>query len=143
MKTVTLEVIQPSTGSVCPGQEIILTCTVIRQSVGQVILIWRQDTAAVYYDSFTPSQSERLGYLNTTAVFINNSVIVSNATLKSVAFSHSNSTISCESPPQDNVQILVLMVAGILPYLHKVICILESQVQTTRHSDSKSQHQHH
>ena len=112
MKTVSLEVTQPaSTGSVCPGQEIILTCTVTRQSVGQVILIWRQDEAIspVYYDSFAPSQSgpHRLGDFNTTAAFINNSVLISNATLKSAALSNSNIAISCESPPQDNVQTIV------------------------------------
>ena len=111
-----MEVIQPSTGPVCPGQEIILTCTVARQSVGQVILTWRQGEAVspVYYDSFAPSQSgpHRLDDFNTTAAFINNSVIISNVTLKSTALSNSNIAISCESPPQDNVQTAVIIVAG-------------------------------
>ena len=125
MKTVSLEVIQPSTGPVCPGQEVILTCTVARQSVGQVILIWRQDEAIspVYYDSFAPSQSgpHRLGDFNTTAAFINNSVVISNATLKSAALSNSNIAILCESPPQANVQTAVIIVAGNkLTFLHSL-----------------------
>ena len=47
MKTVTLEVIQPSTGPVCPGQEVILTCTVAWEQcwASDLILIWRQDEA--------------------------------------------------------------------------------------------------
>ena len=121
MKTVTLEVIQPTTGPVCPGQEVILTCTVARASVGPIILIWRQDEAlspSVRYDSISPqSGPHRLGDFNTTAVFINNSVIISNATLKSAALSNSNSTISCESPPQDNVQTAIIIVAGIFTYV--------------------------
>ena len=115
MKIVQLEVIQPSTGSVCPGQEAILTCTVARTSVGIINLIWRQDEAlsSVRYDSISPqSEPQRLGDFNTTAAFINNSVIISNATLKSAALSNSNRTISCESPPQDNVQTAIIMVAG-------------------------------
>ena len=118
MKTVTLEVIQPTTGPVCPGQEVILTCTVARASVGQIILIWRQDKAlspSVHYDSISPqSGPHRLGDFNTTAAFINNSVIISNASLKSAALSNSNSAISCESPPQANVQTAIIIVAGIL-----------------------------
>ena len=117
MKTVKLEVIQPSSGTVCPGQEVTLTCTVARASVGPLInLIWRQDEALspVRYDSISPpSEPQRLGDFNTTAVFINNSVIISNATLESTALSNSNNTISCESPPQDNVQTAIIIVAGI------------------------------
>ena len=116
MKTVTLEVIQPSIGPVCPGQEVILTCTVSRESVGLIILIWRQDEAlfSVRYDSISPpSEPQRLGDFNTTAAFINNSVIISNATLKSAALSNNNRTISCESPPQYNVQRVLIIVAGI------------------------------
>ena len=68
----------------------------------------------MYYDSFAPSQSgpHRLDDFNTTAAFINNSVIISNVTLKSTALSNSNIAISCESPPQDNVQTAVIIVAG-------------------------------
>ena len=119
MKTVTLEVIQPSTGPVCPGQEVILTCTVAWESVGLIILIWRQDEALspVNYDSFYPqSGPHRLDDFNTSALFINNSVILSNATLKSAVLSNNNSTISCESPPQDNVQTAIIIVAGISVY---------------------------
>ena len=79
MKTVTLEVIQPSTGPVCPGCEVILTCTVARASLGPIILIWRQDKelSPVYYDSISPqSGPHKLGDFNTIAVFINNSVII-------------------------------------------------------------------
>ena len=119
MKTITLEVIQPSTGPVCPGQEVILTCTVVRTGqVGDLILIWRQDEvlSSVAYDIVSPQfGSHTLGDFNTTADFItstNSLVIISNATLKSVSFSNNNSTISCESPPQDNVQRAIIIVAG-------------------------------
>ena len=97
MKTVTLEVIQPSTGPVCPGQEVILTCTVVRTGqVGDLILIWRQYEvlSSVLYDIVSPKLgSHTLGDFNTTTDFItstNNLVIISNATLKS---SNNNSTI--------------------------------------------------
>ena len=128
MKTVTLEVVQPSTGPVCPGQEAILTCTVSRESVGLILLIWRQDKAlfSVLYDSISPqSEPQRLGDFNTTAAFINNSVIISNATLKFAALSNSNSTISCESPPQDNVQTAIIIVAGIFTsYTYNIHSVL-------------------
>ena len=119
MKTVTLEVVQPSTGPVCPGQEVILTCTVVQTGqVGDLFLIWRQDEVPsfVVYDIFSPKLgSHTLGDFNTTADSItstNSLVIISNATLNSVSFSNNNSTISCESPPQDNVQRATIIVAG-------------------------------
>ena len=76
MKTVTLEVVQPSTGSVCPGQEVILICTVARTGqVGDLILIWRQVEvlSSVLYDIVDP----KLGS-HTTADFITstNSLVI-------------------------------------------------------------------
>ena len=118
MKTVTLEVSQPSTGPVCPGQEVILTCTVAQTGqVGDLLLIWRQaEASSVTYDIVDPKLgSHTLGDFNTTVNFItstNSLVIISNATLKSASFSNNNSTISCESPPQDNVQRATIIVAG-------------------------------
>ena len=82
MKTITLEVIQPSTGPVCPGQEVILTCTVVRTGqASDLILIWRQDEvlSSVAYDIVSPQfGSHTLGDFNTTADFITstNSLVI-------------------------------------------------------------------
>ena len=123
MKTVTLEVIQPSTGPVCPGQEVILTCTVARTGTldGYLVLTWSQfknsSIITGAYDKDSPKSGPHiLGDFITTAVFMTNTdrtMIVSNATLPSAALSNSNSTINCKSPPQVNVQTSVIIVAGI------------------------------
>ena len=48
MKTVTLEVIQPSIGPVCPGQEAIMTCTVVQTgAVAVTFLNWRLGSTAL------------------------------------------------------------------------------------------------
>ena len=119
MKTVTLEVIQPCTGPVCPGQEVILTCTVIQTgAVAVTFLNWRLGSTAltVQYNSYSRSSGpDTLGDFITTAVFMSSTtstVIVSNATLTSAALSNSNSTLSCISPPQD-IQTASIVVAGI------------------------------
>ena len=48
IKTVTLE---PSTGLVCPGQEVILTCNVTQTGIVPVLyLIWKHKlTTTIYY----------------------------------------------------------------------------------------------
>ena len=110
MKNITLEVTQPSTGPVCPGQEIILTCTVVQTSTPGVYLFltWSYFQVgtiviAITYDSgYLPSKSLTLGHFNTTVNVLsstNSTVLVSNATLTSATLSNSNSTISCGSPP--------------------------------------------
>ena len=116
MKTVTLEVIQPSTGPVCPGQEVILMCTVVQTGTAvRTFLIW-QHGSTVEYDSNSPSSGpDTLGDFITTAVFMTSTtstVIVSNATLTSATLSNSNSTLFCISPPQD-IQTASIVVAGI------------------------------
>ena len=120
IKTVTLEIIQPPTGPVCPGQEVILTCTVVQTGAVTVLFLnWRLGSTAlsVQYGSSSPSSGpDTLGGFITTAVFMTSTtstVIVSNATLTSAALSNSNSTLSCISPPQDNTQRATIIVAGI------------------------------
>ena len=122
MKTVTLEVIQSSgTGPVCPGQEIILTCTVEQKgAVQELYLNWKQElvtSPTSEYDSNNPSTvgPQTLGDFITTAVFMtstDSTVIVSNATLKSAALSHNNDMFTCKSPPQDNAQTATITIAG-------------------------------
>ena len=108
MKTVTLEVVQPSTGPVCPGQEVILTCTVVQASTSHFYLTWSYfqvgtNLTAITYDSgYLPSESLTLGDFNTTVNVLsstNSTVLVSNVTLISAALSNSNSSLSCSSPP--------------------------------------------
>ena len=77
MKTVTLEVIQSSdTGPACPGQEIILTCTVEQKgAVQELYLNWKQESVTSptsKYDSNNPSTvgPQTLGDFITTAVFM-------------------------------------------------------------------------
>ena len=119
MKTVTLEVIQPSTGPVCPGQEVILTCTVVQTGAAAVTLLnWRLGSTglSVQYGSSSPSSGpDTLGDFITTAVVMTSTsaVIVSNATLTSAALSNNNSTLLCISPPQD-IQTANVFVAGIV-----------------------------
>ena len=123
MKTVTLEVIQPSTGPVCPGQKVILTCTVARTGTldGYLVLTWSRfknsSTSTVVYDKDDPKSGPNiLGDFITTAVFMTSTdsrVIVSNATLTSAALLNSNSAINCKSPLQANVQTSIIIVAGI------------------------------
>ena len=121
-KTVTLEVIQPSTGPVCPRQEIILTCTVAQTgAVTETLLQWRNGSTTVLYDSAN-QQSEpiSLDSFITTAVFMittNSAVIVSNTTLTSATLSNNSTIISCLSPPQYNIQTANIIVAGILHWL--------------------------
>ena len=118
MKTVSLEVIQPSTGPVCPGQEIILTCTVTTSAVTEILLRWRNGSTTVLYDSSNQQSGPiSLDSFITTAVFMistNSAVIVSNATLTSATLSNNNTIISCLSPPQDNIQTATIIVAGML-----------------------------
>ena len=119
MKTVSLEVIQPSTGPVCPGQEIILTCsTVTTSAVTEIILRWRNGSTSVLYDSGNPQSGPiSLDSFITTAVFMistNSAVIVSNATLTSATLSNNNTIISCLSPPQYNIQTANIIVTGML-----------------------------
>ena len=65
MKTVTLEVIQPSTGPVCPGQEVILTCTVVQTAgTSEVFLSWNYAglnmTAKITYDNSDPQSGPHI-----------------------------------------------------------------------------------
>ena len=120
MKTVTLEVFQPSTGPVCPGQEVILTCTVVQTgAIAMTFLNWRLGSTAlnVQYDSINQrSGPDTLGDFITTAVVMTSTtstVLVSNATLTSAALSNNNSTLSCISPPQD-ILTANIIVAGIV-----------------------------
>ena len=118
-KTVTLEVIQPFTGSVCPGQEVILTCTVTQTgAVTETLLQLRNGSTTVLYDSANQeSGAISLDSFITTAVFMittNSAVIVSNATLTSATLSNNNTIISCLSPLQDNIQIATIIVAGMI-----------------------------
>ena len=116
--TVTLEVIQPSTGPVCPGQGIILTCTVTQTgAVQELYLNWKQQSVAnVLYDiNNPPSGARTLGDFITTAVFMINTekrIIISNATLQSALLSNNNTVVTCKSPPQNNVQITTITMAG-------------------------------
>ena len=129
MKTVSLEVIRPSTGPVCPGQEIILTCTVAQTgAVHELYLQWnsQESTSTVLYD-FSNQQSgpRKLDDFITTAVFMistDSAVIISNATSKSANFSNINNTLTCDSPPQDNDMTVTITIAG----NHKIIIMLYS-----------------
>ena len=123
IKTVTLEVTQPaSTGPVCPGQEVILTCTVTQTgTVQELNLNWKLQSLAStdhsLYDINNPqSGPQTLGDFITTAVFMittNKRMIISNATLQSAAvLSNNNSVVTCKSPPQDNVQTVTITIAG-------------------------------
>ena len=119
MKTVTLEVTQPTTGPACPGQEIILTCNVARTgAVQELYLNWKQSETSLtsFYDSKNPStEPQTLGDFITTAVFItstNSTAISSDATLKSAALSLNNNMLTCKSPPQDNAQTATITIAG-------------------------------
>ena len=121
IKTVSLEVIPPSTGPVCPGQEVILTCNVTQTgTVQELNLNWKLQSLAStdhsLYDINNPqSGPQTLGDFITTAVFMITSdkrVIVSNATLQSAVLSNNNSVVTCKSPPQDNVQTVTITIAG-------------------------------
>ena len=123
IKTVALEVTQPaSTGPVCPGQEIILTCNVTQTgTVLDLNLNWKLQSLAStdhsLYDINNPqSGPQALGDFITTAVFMittDKGVILSNATLQSAAvLSNNNSVVTCKSPPQDNVQTVNITIAG-------------------------------
>ena len=128
MKTVTLEVIQPSTGPACPGQEVILTCTVARTGATQELYLnWKQGTnLTLLYDSNNPStEPHTLGDFITTAVFMtstDSTVIVSNATSKSAVLSHNNNMLTCKSPPQDT-QTATITIAGNNNY-YNYCCLL-------------------
>ena len=129
MKTVTLEVIQPSTGPVCPGQEIILPCNVTQTgTVTETLLRWRNGTTTVLYDSSNQQSGPiSLDSFITTAVFMistNSAVIVSNATLTSATLSNNSTIISCLSPPQDNIQTATIIVAGMLLSITYIMCMM-------------------
>ena len=116
MKTVTLEVIQPSTGPVCPGQEIILTCTVTQADANQLFLNWNLKGFSSLYDLNNPqSGPHSFGDFITTAIFMtatDSKAIISNATLKSAGFINNGNVVACDSPPQDNVQTTTIAIAG-------------------------------
>ena len=122
-KTVTLEAFQPSTGPVCPGQELILTCTVVQTGDVQILtLSWKQKSVTCTcptYEYMNNSKSawgpQTLGDFITTAVFMTSAtstMIVSNATLTSAALSNNNNMITCKSPPLDNAQTAIITIAG-------------------------------
>ena len=131
IKTVTLGVVQPSTGPVCPGQEVILTCTVTQTgTVQELYLNWQLQSVQSLYDINNPqSGPQTLGDFITTAVFMittNKRVIISNATLQSAVLSNNNSVITCKSPPQDNVQTVTITIAGmkVVPDYHDKLLLL-------------------
>ena len=120
MKTVTMEVTQPSTaGPVCPGQEVTLTCTVTQTGgdTENIILIWTRYTS----NSITHIQIHSGREPATFGDFIiyanlmnatNSTTIVSNMTLKSAAFANNNNNIYCRSPPHDISQTETIIVEG-------------------------------
>lgn len=127
MKTVTLEVITEPV--VCPGQEVILTCTVMAKPAAQLTLVWKHVQNGFSANTMYSSTQQQLGPhgtlgdFNTTAVLItsnSSTAIVSNATLKSVSFSNNNSTISCYSPPEGYEQTTNIIVAGTCVFLNVI-----------------------
>ena len=128
MKTVTMEVTQPSTaGPVCPGQEVTLTCTVTQTggNTGNIIMIWtvhilHNYIANIHYHSdslhiYSGPYSIYYGGFITKAKLVNttNSItILSNMTIKSAAFVNNNNRIYCRSPPHDTSQTETIIVEG-------------------------------
>ena len=107
----TLQVIQPPDyGAVCPGEDLVLTCSISSMSAPPA-LYWQQtDSALISYYNGTPL-SANFGDFTTTAHFgIDNYSIVSNATLRGSVFSHDGVSVSCFSI--NSVDIIVIMIAG-------------------------------
>ena len=94
--TVTLQPIQPASGSACPEQDVILNCTIVRVTntpgVIPPVLTWQYRGYIIAYNN--PSDSSDFY----TAVFYAvNFTVMSTATINSVPISHNNSTINCLS----------------------------------------------
>lgn len=105
--TTTLQFIQPAFGPACPGEGVILTCTVTSAQLPDTIAptltwTWRQletGYSRVSYRDGAPLTAP-LGDFTTTAVFSNNNyMIVSNATLRGALLAHNQKTVGCYSPP--------------------------------------------
>ena len=127
IKTLTLEIIQPNTGQVCPGQAVMLTCTVTQTGTldGILVLAWSQfkpnssTSTSVYVNDDQMPGPHILGDFITTAEFMTSAdsiKIVSNATIASAVLSNSNTNINCKSPSQANVQTTTITVAGMIDY---------------------------
>ena len=96
-----LQVTSPE-GPACPGEDVVLTCTVNTTSMSlPPTMIWRQNSMVsqtTYYYNGVPL-SATFGDFNTTAYFSNNNFcIISNATLYDVMFSHNGIAVACYTP---------------------------------------------
>ena len=109
--TVTLQPIQPASGSACPGQDVILNCTIVRVTntpgVIPPVLTWQYRGDTIAYNS---PQSDSSDFY--TAVFhVVNLTVMSTATIDSVPLSHHNSMINCLSP-QSTIHSETITIAG-------------------------------
>lgn len=114
--SVVLQVVAPADEPACPGEDIVLTCSI--HSSPQLMsalptLFWQQQGyQAIYYYNGVPLSST-FGDFTTDAHFSNNNYnIVSNATLSNVIFSHNGIAVSCFSPT--SVANEIIKIAGII-----------------------------
>lgn len=112
--TVVLQVITPVEKPPCPGETIVLSCSI--HSSPQTMLpklFWEQPGfMAIRYHNGEP-RSATVGDFTTIASYSNNNYnIVSNATLKGATFSHNGISVSCYSPT--SVADKTITIAGIL-----------------------------
>lgn len=117
--TVNLQVTTPPEGPFCPGENVVLTCSI--QSIQKSMTIpptmyWQQaGTKKIRYYNGKP-RLNKFGYFDSTADFSNNNYnIISNATLYNVLILHNGISVSCftHSSPTKRV---IIRVAGIYSY---------------------------
>ena len=94
--TVTLQPVLPASGlSACPGQDVTLNCTIVRNmTTGDIppALTWQYRGDTIKYNANSPASSYY------TAVFhVVGLTVMSNATINSVSLSHHNIMIYCQS----------------------------------------------
>ena len=96
--TVTLQPVLPASGlSACPGQDVTLNCTIVRDmTTGDIPppLTWQYRGDTIKYNDNRPNSNDYY-----SAVFhVVGLTVMSTATINSVPLSHHNSMINCQSP---------------------------------------------
>ena len=109
----TLQVIQPANRPACPGEEVVLTCTVPPTKHSITVLRWElldaNRTQVTYNgENITATLGDFIIYTNGSF----NRSSISSATLKGVLLSHNNITIGCRQPHNILKKIETVMIAG-------------------------------
>ena len=124
--TVTLQVTVPPERPFCPGEDVVLTCSVNSMQKPTTVpptMYWQQaNTKKIRYYNGRP-RLNMFGYFDSTADFSNNNYnIISNATLRNVLILHNGISVSCFTHSFPTMRVII-RVAGIYSYFCQLVIL--------------------